>query len=59
MRYVATVEMFVHADSDDEALSKMRELCESLSHIDDNHCSITSIVEKKFGSFETREIKIK
>jgi hypothetical protein len=57
-RYVVTVEFYIYANSDEEAITKGKEFCKSQDKVNDNKCSLEKLVELPFGSLTNRQINI-
>lgn len=49
-RYVATVDYYVWADNEEEALKKVENNCEKQRLKHDDSCKMVGIVEQKFGT---------
>jgi len=54
-KYIATIEMFVHADNDEQAIIEIEALTSSLRNQLDNEASVASLVARD-GSHSGREV---
>lgn len=57
-RYIATIEAFVYAEDDKEAIEKSKKLAK-WANVDDNNSSLIDLVAQDFGSTKNRQVKIK
>ena len=55
-RYVATVNFYVYAKSDKEALEQMEKFCDKQITKEDNQCSLVNLYEQPFGTTISRNI---
>ena len=58
MRYVATITVYVLADSDEEAHVQADLLAEEIRYSEDNNARVEAIHEQPFGTTENREVKL-
>lgn len=58
MRYIATMEFYVIADSDTEAIRRAMNIAKELDDRKDNLAEIIGLEEYPYGSFTSREIDI-
>jgi uncharacterized protein (UPF0210 family) len=56
-RYAVTIDLYVHADSDAEAIKQADKIAEKLRSKEDNHASVLEIWENQFGSLNHRLVK--
>jgi hypothetical protein len=56
-RYSVTIDLYIHAHSDEEAIKQANEIAEKLRSKEDNHASVLEIWENKFGSLNHRLVK--
>lgn len=56
MRYVATIQFYIHADNDQEALNLAKSMSDEQRTKNDNDCSLISVVEQQFGTIGNRAI---
>ena len=54
MRYSITIQKYIWADSDSEAIEQIKELIKE----SENDCKVISLVESEFGKVNQREIKL-
>jgi len=57
-RYVAVVEFYVYAETDEKAIEQAKDFCKSQDRVNDNKCSLTNLVEQPFGTLTNRQIYI-
>lgn len=55
-RYVATIDLYVYAESDEQAKAKADKIAMTLYIDDDCKASVTEIGEQPFGTMEYRKI---
>jgi len=55
-RYAVTIDLYIHADSDVEAIKQADKIAENLRSKEDNHASVLEIWENKFGSLDHRRV---
>lgn len=55
-RYVATIDMYVYAESDEQAKAKADKIAMTLYNDDDCKAAVTEIGEQPFGTMEYRKI---
>lgn len=55
-RYVVTIDFYLFAESDEQAIEKAKSFCEQEKESKDNCCSVVSIHENNFGSLNSRQI---
>ena len=55
-RYAVTIDLYIHADSDAEAIKQADKIAENLRGKEDNHASVLEIWENKFGSIDHRRV---
>ncbi len=55
-RYVATIEFYVYAKDDNEAIEYVNKFCDEQKTKEDNQCEITNLIEQPFGTIESRKI---
>ena len=51
-RYAVTIDLYIHADSDAEAIKQAEKVAEKIG----NHASVLEIWENKFGSLDHRKV---
>lgn len=57
-RYVAVVDMYVYASSDEEAKEKAREITIKLRKEHDNRAGVIELYEQPIGSGHYRDVKL-
>lgn len=57
-RYVATIDLYVYAENDNEAYKKSKEVVDVVQELDDNRAGIVSVEEVPFASRATRKIEL-
>ena len=57
-RYTLTVDLYIYANTDDEAIKEAKKVIDTLENKDDCKAEILSIHETNFGSLQSRELKI-
>ena len=58
-RYVVSVDMYVYADNDKEAIAKAHNIVDRCDEEDSvSHPKVQEIGEQGFGSFEYRPVKV-
>lgn len=55
-RYVVTFERYLWADTDEAAIEQAKEFADKIANVDDNHCTVTNIVEQPFGTTSNRQV---
>lgn len=55
-RYVTTMDIYVYASSDEEAIEKSVQLADEIAKKDDNHCEVINIVEQPFATIGNRQV---
>lgn len=55
-RYVVTLEKYVFAENDKEAIYQAQKQAVKEQVTEDNRCSVTEIVEQPFGSIGNRKV---
>lgn len=58
-RYVATVDFYVWADSDEDAIYQARHIAAQQSTKRDDRCSVIDIVEQPQGKIGNRKVVLK
>ena len=56
-RYAVTIDLYIHAENDSEAIKQAEKVAENLRGKEDNHASVLEIWENKFGSLNHRLVK--
>ena len=56
-RYAVTIDLYIHAENDSEAIKQADKIAENLRGKEDNHASVFEIWENKFGSLNHRLVK--
>ena len=56
-RYAVTIDLYIHAENDSEAIKQAETVAENLRGKEDNHASVLEIWENKFGSLNHRLVK--
>lgn len=57
-RYTVTVQMYVWAANDKEAIQEAKSIVEDEIRENDNNCRLISVTENEFGSMPEREVKL-
>lgn len=57
-RYVAVIDFYVWAESDEEATKKVRDLCKIQDAKNDDKCSLIELAEQPFGTLSSRKVYI-
>lgn len=57
-RYTVTIDLYVYANTDNEAIKEAKKVIDTLENKDDCKVEILSIYETNFGSLQSRELKI-
>lgn len=57
-RYIAKIDFYVYAESDNEAKKNAQEIAQDVSKIDDNQASVIGLSEQLFGTLGCREIQL-
>ena len=55
-RYAVTIDLYVYAESDEDAIKQSEEITKILD-LDDNKASVQSIHEQSFGQLTSRKVK--
>jgi len=55
-RYVGTIEMYVWAENDDQAIDNLSELCKEQRRLNNNDCSVVGLVEQPTGTLGNRVV---
>ena len=55
-RYIASVDYYVYANSDKEAIEMCKLKCKEQDANNDDKCALLSIIEQPFGTFSTKII---
>lgn len=55
-RYVAVIEFYIWAKTDEEAIDKVKKECKEHDDIKDNKCELIKIVEQSFGTIGNRPV---
>lgn len=55
-RYVAVVEFYVWAETDDEAIELAKAVCKKQNDEKDNNCELVNLVEQPVGTFGNRQV---
>lgn len=55
MRYVVVIDMYVYADSDEQATAQALEIAGELDYCHDNKAAVISVGKQQFGSLEPAE----
>lgn len=53
-RYVAVVEFYVYAKTDEEATEKAKAMCKEQDKKNDDRCSLVKLVEQPFATLGSR-----
>lgn len=56
-RYAVTIDLYIHAENDSDAIKQADEIAEKLRSKEDNHASVLEIWENQFGSLNHRLVK--
>jgi len=56
-RYVITLDAYIYADTDEEAVNQAADLVKKMNKKYDNDADVVSLHEQPFGTFESRKIK--
>ena len=56
-RYAVTIDLYIHAENDSDAIKQAEKVAEKLRSKEDNHASVLEIWENKFGSLNHRLVK--
>lgn len=57
-RYVATIQLYVYAECDEQATLEARKLAYSLDTAHDNKAAVIELVEQEFGKLTHKKIKL-
>ena len=57
-RYTVTFDMFIYADSDEDAVKQAEKIQEKYRRKYDNRCTIRGLEESPFGRLTTRPIEV-
>lgn len=55
-RYIAVIDLFIYADSDEDALRQAQEFADRENAKNDNNCKVIELFENRFGSLESRKV---
>jgi hypothetical protein len=55
-RYAVTIDLYIHAENDSDAIKQADKIAEKLRSKEDNHASVLEIWENKFGSIDHRRV---
>lgn len=55
-RYVVTIEMYVWAETDEEAINESIEAAHEINRAEDNGCAVVSVVEQPAGTIGNRHV---
>lgn len=55
-RYVAVIELYVWADTDEKAIEQVKALCKEQDDKEDNGCSLVELVEQPFATLGNRPV---
>lgn len=55
-RYAVTIDLYVYAKSDEDAIKQSEQIAKHLD-LDDNKASVQSIHEQSFGQLTSRKVK--
>jgi hypothetical protein len=56
-RYSVTIELYVYADSDEDAIKQSEQIAKQMDIDNDNKASVQSIHEQSFGQLTSRKVK--
>lgn len=57
-RFVAQIDFYVYANSDEEAKQKAEAICKGMRNEQDNHATLNELVEQPFGTLGNRKINL-
>jgi len=57
-RYVGILDLYLFAETDEEAIIQIKELAKKIAEEDDNRCGVVDLVEQPIGTLNNRKIKI-
>ena len=55
-RYVVTMDLYVFADNDADAIAKSYKLADKIGEIESNGCAVVDICEQPFGVIGNRKV---
>jgi hypothetical protein len=56
-RYAVTIDLYVYADSDQDAIKQADDIAKQMDLDNDNKASVQSIHEQSFGQLTSRKVK--
>ena len=57
-RYAVTLDLYIWADNDEQAVKEAQQIAADMDKKDDNKCSVVNVYETPFG-FGSREVTIR
>ena len=55
-RYVVTMDLYVFAENDSDAIANAHKLANTIDNIDTNECKVIEIAEQPFGKIGNRKV---
>ena len=56
-RYATTIDLYVYAESDEDAIKQSEQIAKQMDLDNDNKASVQSIHEQSFGQLTSRKVK--